>query len=234
MSKKLKIDRPNPHLSIRKANVINDKLTLNSEELRIEPQYCYLGTILDAKLNAQPQVNSINSRVNFKLWTLSKLRDTLTHWAALRMYKCMVIPILDYNGIIYHFANSKSTNKMERLQNRATRIITFSKPNDNVARIKKNLRIKTLEERRHTQLLCLMYQRSRLPKYQHTPARLTRRTATKYTMLVPRPKTNLLKCSPAYISAVAWNALENDLKNSETLEIFKYKLKNQTSNKADP
>ena len=52
---------------------------------------------------------------------------------------------------------------------------------------------------------------------------LTRQT--KNDFLPPKPKTNYLKKAISYRGAVAWNSLSTDIKNSQSIDIFKTKLK---------
>ena len=47
----------------------------------------------------------------------------------------------------------------------------------------------------------------------------------KHDFLPPKPKTNYLKKAFSYRGAVAWNNLPSETKNSETVNIFKAKLK---------
>ena len=47
----------------------------------------------------------------------------------------------------------------------------------------------------------------------------------KHDFLPPKPKTNYLKKAFSYRGAVAWNNLPSEIKNSETVNIFKAKLK---------
>ena len=47
----------------------------------------------------------------------------------------------------------------------------------------------------------------------------------KYDFLPPKPRTNYLKKAFSYRGAVAWNNLPSEIKNSETFNIFKAKLK---------
>ena len=47
----------------------------------------------------------------------------------------------------------------------------------------------------------------------------------KHDFLPPKPKTNYLKKAFSYRGAVAWNNLPSEIKNSESVNIFKAKLK---------
>ena len=47
----------------------------------------------------------------------------------------------------------------------------------------------------------------------------------KHDFLPPKPKTNYMKKAFSYRGAVAWNNLPSEIKNYETVNIFKAKLK---------
>ena len=152
----------------------------------------------------------------------------------------MVLPILDYNGFFYNFATQANNNKIERLQNKAIRIITKTGRRAPITALKQELQLTTLEHRRTTQLLCLCYHRSRanLSAPQDNTTQLTSRSATrrssKYNLNVPRPRTECLKRAPCYIGATLWNDLPKDIKEIDSIDSFKPALKRYLLSKTQP
>ena len=83
----------------------------------------YLGVILDDRLSFNEHVLYIESKVSRVLGVFSRLRYLLTAETANRLYKAMVLPILDYCDTVWHGGGKTNSIKIERLQRRAGRIV---------------------------------------------------------------------------------------------------------------
>ena len=55
----------------------------------------------------------------------STIRPSLTLEAANRLYKPMVLPVLDYCDAVWHEYGQGNSDEIERLQRRAARIVYF-------------------------------------------------------------------------------------------------------------
>ena len=100
-------------------------LKLNGVSLMIVQNYKYLGIILDPNLSFAKHIANLVSVVNFKAYSFTKFRHMLTKSAAIRLYKSMILPYLDYGDSIYGGANQDLLQKLQRLQNRCLRIATY-------------------------------------------------------------------------------------------------------------
>ena len=141
----------------------------------------------------------------------------------------MVLPILEYNSAIYNFTTAQNSQKLQRIQNRAIRIITKTDKPTSTTELQNKLKLQPLHRRWQNQLLTLMHIRSRNPIHTQTAHRTTRQTS-KYNIKIPRPKTQLLKHAPCYKGAQIWNALPEAHKALELRPFKKYiKHKTETS-----
>ena len=142
----------------------------------------------------------------------------------------------DETHIIRFVSTSRTRIRQVRidwLQNRAVRIITKSGYEVRSVNLLHQLGLPNLEERRNQQLNTLMYK----VRHEMAPSSLSnmfqktnevhehRTRQAKHDFLPPKPKTNYLKKAFSYRGAVAWNNLPSEIKNSETVNIFKAKLK---------
>ena len=59
------------------------------------------------------------------LGIFSRIRPSLTLEAANRLYKAMVLPVLDYCDVAWHECGQGNSDKIERLQRQAARIVYF-------------------------------------------------------------------------------------------------------------
>ena len=127
----------------------------------------------------------------------------------------------------------RTSNKLQRLQNRAVRIISRQGYNVRSDEILKSFGFLNLQQQRILQLLILMYKidKKLAPKYlieiftninqihdhdiRQSQCNLAR----------PKPNTDFMKKTFGYRGSLVWNNLSVDVKSSETLNIFKNKIK---------
>ena len=129
----------------------------------------------------------------------------------------------------YNFTTAQNSQKLQRIQNRAIRIITKTDKTTSTTELQNKLKLQPLHRRWQNQLPTLMHIRSRNPIHTQTAHRTTRQTS-KYNIKIPRPKTQLLKNAPCYKGAQIWNALPEAHKALELRPFKKYiKHKTETS-----
>ena len=84
--------------------------------------YKYLGVHIDAHLNFNTHVENCCKIVSHKLYIISKVRNNITDGTCLRIYKTMILPLLDYGDVIYSGTSQKNLDRLQKIQNRALRI----------------------------------------------------------------------------------------------------------------
>jgi len=65
----------------------------------------------------------VAAKVSQKLGILSRVRPLLTTESVNRLYKSMVLPLLEYCDITWHGCGHENQKKIERMQRRAGRIV---------------------------------------------------------------------------------------------------------------
>lgn len=100
------------------------KLTFNNNELDYVDSYKYLGMTIDSWLTFTQHLNNTLKTVSFRVMQLKRIRSSISHKIALQLYKCMILPILDYADIFYHNKNVSLLAKLQIIQNRCVRIIS--------------------------------------------------------------------------------------------------------------
>ena len=147
------------------------------------------------------------------------------------MYKALILPYFDYGDIIYSSACNKYVEQLQKVQNRAARIILRIKPelHISVAELHNSLGWQFLNKRRHQHSIVFMYKvmHELTPVYVRTefdfaPQHYPSRNGDK--LLLPKPRTEFLKKSFKYRGAKAYNALPTDLKLSSSVNTFKTKI----------
>ena len=199
------------------------QLHLNEIQLEQVNHHTFLGTVLDCKLNGNEQTKKVIQTTNLCLGTLAKIRPYIVQKTALQIYKSMILPIPDYNSLIYFFTSSQNTQKLQRLQNRAVRLITKTGKTTTITDIQHQLKLQPHHERRYTQLLTLMNHPSKQERHTQTPTGTTRQSA-KLDLKAPTP-TQLIMNAPCYKGTVFLNNLPESTQRTENVKSFKNIIK---------
>lgn len=122
-------------------------------------------------------------------------------------------------------AMTKANNKkIQRLQNRALRIIYDKHDSPEELHIK--ARLTAIQQRADKQLLNLMYQRSLTPsKYpQINNQQTATRTSEKVRFEIPRPNSERFKNFPHYRGVQLWDTLNVDTQRAPSYLYFKSRI----------
>ena len=216
---------------IRKAQAPQIELKIGDAVLKEVESYKYLGTVLDATLTIAPQLDKLNRTLAPKLASFRKMRYCMSQETAAYIYKATILPIFDYNDVIYHLLNSQQETKLQRIQNRALRIVFMGKTLS-VAEMHSQAGVDFLEKRRNLHLLALMHNRSQNPKYIEKAIRNTRQNSSK-VLTVPQPKATKFMKAPKYKGSKLWNSLPPKIRNIGSFVGFKVAVK-ATQTEPDP
>ena len=144
------------------------------------------------------------------------------------IYKSLILPHLDYCSAVWGCIVNGLSQKLEKLQYRAARIITRSGWDVRCAQILRALEWESFADRRTKQLKSLMFKTANnlVPEYLsdkftsvHTIHRHNLQGAH-HNLFIPRPNTEALKKSFRYRGAVTWNSLSVEAKQATTLNSF--------------
>lgn len=189
-------------------------VTMGAVKLREVHQYKYLGTVLDSTLTMNAQVSKLTQMVAMKMTTFRKIRYCLSENSAKQIYKATILPILDYNDVVYSLITGQQENKLQRIQNNALRIV-FKGKILSVQDMHERAGIEFLKIRRETHLMALMYGRAQDSRYLDQTERKTRQ-ATAALLKTPRPRSNKLARAPVCMGSTLWNQLPTKIRQAET------------------
>ena len=114
-------DRPKFALSVLTRSV--SQHFYGDSILKQQRHFTYLGVVVDESLPWNNHVSYVASRVYPKLKLLSRISSFLSPEILLKIYKTTNLPIWDYGCIVWGFCSKKNSDFLERLQNKAMRII---------------------------------------------------------------------------------------------------------------
>ena len=129
-------------------------ISLNGQSIEHTDTFEYLGVVLDDNLSFNDHLDYVRMKVSKILGMFSRIRPSLTLEAANRLYKAMVLSVLDYCDVVLHECGQGNSDKIERLQRRAARIVYFkAAPNLSTDQILTKLGWEPLYFRRRTHIL---------------------------------------------------------------------------------
>ena len=160
-----------------------------------------------------------------KVWLLSKLRRYVNLKSAEIIFKTMILPYFDFADIFNEATTVQILSKLQRLQNRALRIVTQSKATDiSTKDLHLSMNVTPLRLRREHHLMNFMYKGAEIPKYVDIRNLLTR-VHDKKILKVLRPNLELSKNSIKFKGSVLWNSLDAGLQSASSYKSFKAKSK---------
>ena len=190
------------------------KLVVGQNILRETDHYKYLGTILDSTMSIEPQLSKLNQLMALRLKTFRTIRRYMTEKTAVLVYKVTILPIMDYNDIVYPLLTSQQLTKIQRLQNKALRTIYFGK-NLGTDEMHTRAKLEYLVQRRDNHVLSLMMDRSVDPNYIDYTERRTRQ-GDAVLLKLPQAQTNKFTKSPLFRGGTMWNGLPTEVRKATT------------------
>ena len=218
---------------INKTGRWNDTYSLDIGGEKIESQNVVqlLGIKIDYKLNFEKHISELCKRASGRLNAICRLNKAkvLTKQAKKILLESFVTSCFNYCPLVWHFCANKSTKRMEKVQERALRILL-----DNNSSSYKELLLaggkSTLEVKRLQQLSIEVFK----TLHDLNPVFMkdifiknTRSESNKLYVQSHKAKTYGEK-SLRILGPKIWNALPDNIKNSTSLAIFKNLIKTWT------
>ena len=201
---------------------------LGNIELEYVSAYKYWGMTMDSSLNFQSYRESIINRVNLKINYFKKIRLYLTQEAALMVYKCTILPILEYVDFVYDFGIKYVNKKLQTIQNTGLYIVynQYYLPYDvkeSTETLHRRARVSRLSHRRRIHMLSFIYNYigdDRLVDIRDINTR--RREGILFK--THRKEHYKVRQDPLVRAMDAWNSLPVCIRNAETKEKLKKML----------
>lgn len=204
------------------------KLRLGGKELEWVDSFNYLGLTIDNTVSFNPAIELMHRKAAFKLRTLYLIRENLTTFGSLTMAKSMILPYLDYGLCFVSACPDFAIQRIQRLQNRILKCALGLSRSYNTRALHKLAGVLTIRDRiRYNQLSLIHHQilnQTPLFPLRENFTSSTRSSDNKHILLT-RPNTEQFRKSFCYSGPSEWNALSTELKNCNTLSVFKLKLK---------
>ena len=203
-------------------------LIIRNIQVERVPYQKYLGIILDNKLDFKQHIDNTVSKVNKGISMIKELRHSLPLKSLVTVYKAFLRPLIDYGDIIYDQPqNEYFCEKLESVQYKVALAITGAIQSTSRDKIYHELGLETLKSKRwYKHLSCLFkimneeapnYLINLIPKHQQ----LSEQETVKYQ---PSTAERIVQIFFSSSTLNDWFKLDDSLKNSESISIFKRKL----------
>ena len=115
-----------------------------------------LGLTIDAQLSWSKHVDEISKKVSSAIGALKRVRPIIPTDVAVQIYNALILPHFDYCSPVWDGLIGCLSDKLQKLQNRAARVITQS-PFDTSSNLLAMLKWEKLSLRRKKQKALIMY-----------------------------------------------------------------------------
>ena len=208
-------------------------MNVNGQSLSRVSSHRYLGIEVDKTLNWQPQTDTMVKKVSAGLGALKKVRDYAPHQALIRMYEALILPYFDYCSEVWGCLGKCLSSRLQKLQNRTARIITYLGYEQRSIYILNDLGWETLGQRPKKQLAVCAYKsihnlfpvglKSLFEPVPQVHAYNLRGSSN--NIFDRRPETDAARNSFCYRGALLWNGLPNETKTQPSVASFKNSLR---------
>ena len=188
-----------------------------------------LGVYIDENLTWNTHIRHISKKIASCIGTLKRSRSFVPFETLLCIYNTLVQPHFDYCSVVWGNCNKSLSIKLQKLQNRAARILTSSSYDANADDLFVKLGWQKLNLQRDLKTATMVYKSLNGLAPDYLKSMFTNRSAISTYSLrncegklaVPLPRTNFLKNSFSYNGALLWNSLPINLRQAQSLASFK-------------
>ncbi len=129
------------------SNIDPPNIVSNKEGIEIVDTYKYLGVMLDSKLTFTHHVTYLRKKSISRVKMLGKVRPMVDQSIALTIYKTIISPLFDYADVVFDCLSQQDSDRLQRIQNWALRIILQADPRTHILDMHKELKLNYLVDR---------------------------------------------------------------------------------------
>ena len=205
---------------------------IRGREIEIRSKAKYLGVLIDENLNWKEHIRTVSAKASRAVGFLKYSKQHLPLTAVKTLYTSIVEPHFQYCCSIWGCCNATEIQLLQKLQNRAARIVTNSSFDAAIKPMFESLGLKTIQQLIGTQSKIVTFKslKNRAPKYlcelfnknSACSSRNLRNTNTHVWL----PRKNTVKGQKAFSfpGAKIWNSLSTEAKLAPSLYKFKENL----------
>ncbi|XP_053337506.1 uncharacterized protein LOC128509700 [Clarias gariepinus] len=220
-----------PHTA--RSKILDHTVTLDGLSVPSSATVKDLGVIIDSSLSFEAHVDNITRIAFFHLRNIARIRNLLSLNDAEKLVHAFITSRLDYCNALLSGCSARCINKLQLVQNAAARVLTRTRRYEHITPILSSLHWLPVKFRIDFKILLLTYKalNGLAPQYlsellvSYNPPRLLR-SKDAGCLLVPRIIKNTAGGRAfSYKAPKLWNSLPNSVRDSDTVSVFKSRLK---------
>ena len=183
---------------------------------------------ISSSLRWQTHIDKLSKKVASGIGAINRIRPFVPPPTLHYIYNSLIQSHFDYCNLVWGNCGKTLFDRLQKLQNRAARVLTFSSYDADANRLIRQLDWKDLSTQFQIQKSIMVYKslNGLVPEY--LSSKFVKRNETRYSLrdsvnklFVPFPRTNFMKNSFTYSGAVLWNSLPCHVREAESLSQFK-------------
>lgn len=205
-------------------------LSIFDTDINTVSNFKYLGIMLSTHFTWTSHIEYISSKINKNLGLLRRIKHLLPKQARLLFYNSLVLPIFDYADVIWGDKdNVVLMNELQVLQNKAAKIILNRPLHSSASDALSTLKWLNLKQRRMYHRCIYIYKCiNNLTDHSLDIVKCSEihsyNTRNKDALRLPKVKRKWGKQRTNYKAIKDWNNLDSEIRNAQTLAIFKKNL----------
>ena len=211
----------------------NPQIEINKFPIKQVSTSKSLGVHIDENLSWESHINEISKKIASGISAIKRIRYFLPFEILLNVYSSLVQPHFDYCNVVWGNCSKNLSSKLQKLQNRASRVLTFSNYDCSSSELFQNLKWSKLVHQRAVSKAIMMHTIVNNTAPEYLTSRFVRRCdltsynlrENEYKLAVPQPRTEFFKRSLSYSGSVLWNGLPLEVRQLTSSNIFKGKLR---------
>ena len=214
-------------------DMVDINLSIDDTRLKRSHETKCLGVYIDDNLTWKCHVEHIRKKISRSLGVLRKIKQILGKAYLVKVYKAIIEPYFNYCCLVWDNLDQYLADKLQKLQNRAARIITGAPYRSiHTCDMFNDLGWATLKDMRLQQKAIMMFKvvNGLAPSYlknifNHDDECIYNLRRSNKNLRIPKARTDYYRYSFAFTGAKLWNSLPDDLKEETSLHQFKKRLK---------
>ena len=198
----------------------------------IKPEVTSLGVVLDSDLNFNSHIKKVTKTAFFHLRNIAKVRPFINQNDAEKCVHAFISSRLDYCNALFTGLPKKSIERLQLIQNAAARLLTKTKKREHISPVLASLHWLPVTFRIDFKVLLITYKalNGQGPKYisdsliNYTPTR-TLRSSDAGLLEVRISNKKIGDSAFVRYAPKLWNTLPINIREANTLDIFKRQLK---------
>ena len=183
-----------------------------------------LGVMIDDKLDWHNHIEKITKKITSGIGALKRIMHLIPASTLHLIYQALIKPHFHYCDIVWGNSGKTVRDKLQKLQNRAPCVLTFSNYDADTTELLELLGWKNLARQQeiHKATMMLRCLHRLAPEYLYSKF-MWRDSAydlrdSENKLNVPLPRTNYYRNSFSYNGGTLWNSLPCDIRNLESQE----------------